>query len=84
MWEHPVFEPDEEYCSTEDGGPDAFGYEAYFKEMQQKREMEVKQQMTTMDYPVIANFRSHIGASDEDTERKEEGPDCELECSILG
>lgn len=84
MWEHPVFEPDEEYCSTEDGGPDAFGYEAYFKEMQQKREVEVKQQMTTMDYPVIANFRSHIGASDEDTERKEEGPDCELECSIMG
>eukprot|EP00261_Vitis_vinifera_P038872 XP_019080115.1 PREDICTED: uncharacterized protein LOC109123771 isoform X1 [Vitis vinifera] len=84
MWEHPVFEPDEEYCSTEDGGPDAFGYEAYFKEMQQKREVAVKQQKTTMDYPVIANFRSHIGASDEDTERKEEGPDCELECSILG
>lgn len=38
MWEHPVFEPDEEYCSAEDGGPDAFGYEAYFKEMQQKRD----------------------------------------------
>ncbi|KAL6327049.1 hypothetical protein AAG906_013795 [Vitis piasezkii] len=73
MWEHPVFEPDEEYCSTEDGGPDAFGYE-----------VEVKQQMTTMDYPVIENFRSHIGASDEDTERKEEGPDSELECSIMG